>query len=64
MNEKISIVEKIGNFMSHILLGNTKESIIRTEEKVNFLQRSFDKLEQRFERLDSRLDTFVAALKR
>ena len=64
MNEKISIVERIGNFMSLILLGNTKESIIRTEEKVNFLQKSFDKLELRFEKLDSRLDTFVTLIKR
>ncbi|MDR3557912.1 MAG: hypothetical protein P4L61_00075 [Candidatus Pacebacteria bacterium] len=64
MNEKISIVERIGNFMSLILLGNTKKSIIRTEEKVNFLQKSFDKLELRFEKLDSRLDTFVALIKR
>lgn len=34
-NEKITIIKKIGNFVSNILLGDTKETIIRTDEGVS-----------------------------
>jgi len=34
MEEKLSLVKRIGNFASNIFLGETKEIIIRTDEKV------------------------------
>jgi len=37
MNEKLSTVERIGNLVSTLLLGKTKEIIVRTEERVNNL---------------------------
>jgi len=33
-NDKITIIKKIGNFFSNILLGETKEIVIRTDEGV------------------------------
>ena len=34
MEEKLTLTKKIGNFISNLLLGDTKETIIRTDEKV------------------------------
>ena len=34
MTDKIEITKKIGNFVSNILLGETKEKIIRTDEGI------------------------------
>jgi hypothetical protein len=37
MEEKLTFAKKIGNFASNILLGDTKEMIIRTDEKVKYI---------------------------
>lgn len=42
MNEKLTLISKIGNFVSNILLGETKEIILRTDEKVRFISRTID----------------------
>ena len=34
MNDKLTVAQKIGGFVSTLLLGNTKEIIIRTDERV------------------------------
>ncbi len=34
MEEKLTLTKKIGNFISNLLLGDMKETIIRTDEKV------------------------------
>ncbi len=64
LTEKITIAEKIGNFVSLLLLGNTKEAIIRLYEKVGFLQKSVDKLENRLDQFNNRLDQFGGRLDR
>lgn len=35
MNEKLSTIEKIGNWFSTLLLGKTKEIIVRMDERIN-----------------------------
>ncbi|MDE2188099.1 MAG: hypothetical protein KGJ35_00015 [Patescibacteria group bacterium] len=56
LTEKITITEKIGNFLSLLLLGNTKETIFRLDEKSNFLQKSLDKFEHRFDIFESKVE--------
>lgn len=46
MAEKLSTIEKIGGWISTILLGKTKEIIIRTDERVQHLQRSMDEVKK------------------
>ena len=38
LNDEITLVKRIGNFVSNLLLGETKEIIIRTDEKVRNIQ--------------------------
>jgi len=42
MNEKLSTIEKIGGWVSTLLLGKTKEIIVRTDERVQHLTKSMD----------------------
>src|SRR5262245_49889506 len=57
MNEKISIIEKIGGWVSTILLGKTKEIIVRTDEKVQNLIKITDELKKS---LDAFRDTITS----
>ncbi len=42
MNDKLSTIEKIGGWISTLLLGKTKEIIIRTDERVHGLLKTTD----------------------
>lgn len=42
MNENLSLIKKIGNFVSNILLGETKEIILRTDERVQLISKSLE----------------------
>ncbi|MFZ1019626.1 MAG: hypothetical protein WAN61_01360 [Minisyncoccia bacterium] len=44
MDEKLSLIKKIGNFISNILLGETKEIIVRTDEKVRLISKTVDSI--------------------
>ncbi|MGC1177280.1 MAG: hypothetical protein WA843_04380 [Candidatus Saccharimonadales bacterium] len=44
--EKVKYVQKIGNFISNLLLGQTKEVIIRTDEKVKTIEATLRKIEK------------------
>ncbi len=44
MEGKLSLVKKIGNFVSNILLGETKEIIVRTDEKVKLISKTVDSI--------------------
>ena len=44
MNDNLSIIEKIGGWISTLLLGKTKEIIIRTDERVQGLMKTTDKI--------------------
>ena len=57
MTDKLTVIEKIGGFVSTILLGKTKEIIIRTDEKVNGLIKSTDELKQDFNSLRDSIQT-------
>lgn len=46
MNEKINTLEKIGGLVSTLLLGKTKEIIIRTDERVNILIKTGDEMKK------------------
>ena len=46
MNEKLSAIEKIGGWISTLLLGKTKEIIIRTDERVQGLVKATDKIKE------------------
>jgi len=51
MNEKLSTIQKIGGWISTLLLGNTKEIIIRTDERVQGLMKATDELRQSVDNL-------------
>lgn len=44
MNDKLSMVEKIGGWVSTILLGQTKDLIVRLDERVTGLMKATDEL--------------------
>ena len=44
MEKELSLIKKIGNFISNILLGETKEIIIRTDEKVRLISKTVDNI--------------------
>ncbi|MBI4224861.1 MAG: hypothetical protein HY617_00875 [Candidatus Sungbacteria bacterium] len=46
MNDKLSTIEKIGGWISTLLLGTTKEIIVRTDEKVSHLAKSMDEVKK------------------
>ncbi len=46
MNEKLSTIEKIGGWVSTLLLGKTKEIIVRTDERVQHLAKSMDEVKK------------------
>ena len=46
MEQNISLVKKIGNFVSNILLGETKEIIIRTDVRVNGLEGTIKEIKE------------------
>lgn len=46
MNDKLSTIEKIGGWISTLLLGQTKEIIVRTDERVSHLAKSMDEVKK------------------
>ena len=53
--QKLSITQQIGNFISTLLLGQTKEIIIRTDEGMKHLNKSVDAMKVRLDSVDTRL---------
>jgi len=67
MNEKLGIVKKVGNAVATILLGNTRETIIRTDEKVQTISRTLDQMgpdlkeiREKFSGLETKVNTLWA----
>ncbi len=58
MNEKLSSLEKIGNLFSTLLLGKTKEIIIRTDERVNNLTLAVSELKSNIKALNGQMMVF------
>lgn len=63
-NDQLTFVKRIGNFVSNILLGETKELIIRTDEKVRAIQHSISEIQpdlksirERFMVVEDHVDT-------
>lgn len=49
MEVDISFVKKIGNFFSNILLGETKEIIVRMDERLKHVSKQVENIEQKVE---------------
>jgi polyhydroxyalkanoate synthesis regulator phasin len=49
MEANISFVKKIGNFFSNILLGETKEIIVRMDERLKHVSKQVENIEQKVE---------------
>lgn len=55
-NNYISLSKKIGNFVSNIILGETKEFIISTAVKVGGIEKDLDEVKLRLYRIEDRMD--------
>ena len=53
--QKLSITQQIGNFISTLLLGQTKEILIRTDEGMKHLNKTVDAVRVRLDKVDARL---------
>lgn len=49
MEANISLIKKIGNFFSNILLGETKEIIVRMDERLKHVSKQVENIEQKVE---------------
>ena len=58
MNEKIGFVKTIGNFISNILLGQTKEIIVRTDQRVQGLEETVKSITTDLKDVRERFATF------
>ena len=52
MDEKFTVTQTIGNWISTLLLGSTKELIVRIDERVAVLSQKTDRMEERMGRLE------------
>jgi len=55
INESISLTKKIGNFVSNIFLGETKEVIIQTAVKVDAMEKDVDEIKTNFLKLTDKV---------
>lgn len=49
MEANISLIKKIGNFFSNILLGETKEIIVRMDERLKHVSKQVENIERKVE---------------
>lgn len=63
MQEEIGIVKTIGNFVSNLLLGQTKEVIIRTDEKVGRIEKDVEKITENMGEVKGATDSLHYAAK-
>ena len=42
MEQQITLIKRIGNFFATLILGDTRETIIRTDERVKSLKETMD----------------------
>lgn len=52
--QKLSMTQQIGNFISTLLLGQTKEIIVRTEERLNHVIKTVDAMKIQLDGMDKR----------
>lgn len=49
MEANISLIKKIGNFFSNILLGETREIIVRMDERLKHVSKQVENIERKVE---------------
>jgi hypothetical protein len=57
MQEKMTLVKNVGNFVSGILLGETKETIIRMDEKIKGISSAITEIKVDIKDIKSSLRT-------
>ena len=60
--QKLSFTQQIGNVISTLLLGQTKEIIIRTEERLNHVIKTVDSIKVQLDSMDRRQSLMEAEL--
>ncbi len=62
--QKLSFTQQIGNVISTLLLGQTKEIIIRTEERLNHVIKTVDSIKVQLDSMDRRQSSMEAELRK
>lgn len=65
-DESANFVKKVGNFISNLLLGQTKEVIVRTDQRVQSIEKSIEELKGIIQSLSGSVgshETHIAVMK-
>lgn len=62
--QKLTFTQQIGNVISTLLLGQTKEIIIRTEERLNHVIKTVDSIKVQLDSMDRRQSSMEAELRK